>query len=131
MFDTFLNFCVFPNCWIDRSQLYFNVEWLWKKNNFLETSLVSVILAFSHKKEQILKIYCLYVVSTLIWRLNGNYCNLKVYFKALMLGGIIVINFRKNVRLNSWFFLIDSTSFNMLTSLNTALKWFIALLAWF
>ncbi len=47
-------------------------QWLnIKKNNFLETSVVSVslILTFSHKKdaiEQVLKIYCLYVVSTLI-----------------------------------------------------------------
>ncbi len=42
-----------------------------EKNNFIETSvlLVSVILAFSHKKvaiKQILNIYCLYDVCTLI-----------------------------------------------------------------
>ncbi len=52
--------------------------------------LISVMLAFNHKKDaikEILKIYCLYVVCTFedwMW----NYCNIKVYLKTLMLGGI-------------------------------------------
>ncbi len=46
-------------------------QWLLRgENNFIETSvvLISVMLAFNHKKDaikEILKIYCLYVVCTL------------------------------------------------------------------
>ncbi len=54
---------------------------LGKKNNFRETT---IFLAFSHKKDaikQILKINCLYVVSTLIWRLNVKLLQYKSIFK--------------------------------------------------
>ncbi len=54
------------------------------------SNIVSVIIAFSHKKMPLFKYmyfskYCIYVVYTLIWRLNVK---LKVYLKTLMLDGI-------------------------------------------
>ncbi len=59
-----------------------------KKNPRASVVLVSVILVLSHKKDaikQILKIYGLYDVSTLIWKLNEKLlqCNIKVYLKTL------------------------------------------------
>ncbi len=59
------------------------------KNIFIETSvvLISVMLAFNHKKDaikEILKIYCLYVVYTLyIWRLNVKLLQYKSIFKNI------------------------------------------------
>ncbi len=39
-----------------------------------------------------------------------NDCNIKVYLKTLMLGGINRDSFQKNVRLSSFFLSIDSTN---------------------
>ncbi len=72
------------------------IQWLNIKgeNNFIETSvvLISVMLAFNHKKVPLKKykkytVFMLFVHCTFedwMW----NYCNIKVYVKTLMLGGI-------------------------------------------
>ncbi len=62
------------------------------KKHFIETSVISVMLAFNHKKDaikEILKniVFMLFVHCTFedwMW----NYSNIEVYLKTLMLGGI-------------------------------------------
>ncbi len=53
--------------------------------------LISVMLAFNHKKDaikEIIKIYCMLFLHCTFEDWTWNYCNIKVYLKTLMLDGI-------------------------------------------